>query len=244
MIGLRDVGPVRFAVDAQVIGSESSQSERVGGVGEFEGEGEIRVNAKNLPEAMSAIDEPHVGSCAMLVRMLHARFVVPLALIAVTGLAACESGSSKAATKPRTTTTTRRKRRPATTTSSTTAAPTTTSTTVAPVVSTTLAPSPVTTVPPTLGACGARAGAIFAAVQGGDLASVPLEKYTISDCRIANSNQIWSAVTLVPNPGSGVTPLTVALERIGSIWSVRSYAASHVACDAPPPVPQELRLGC
>ncbi len=243
MIGLRDVGSVRFAVDAQVLGAESSHGERVGGVGEFEGEGEIRVDAKNLPEAMSVIDGPRVGSCAMLVRMLHARLVVPLALIAVTGLAACDSGSSKVATKPHTTAMTRRKHRPATTTSST-AAPTTSSTTAAPVVSTTFAPSPVTTVSPTLDACGARAVAIFAAVQGGDLGPVPLEKYTISDCRIANSNQIWSAVSLVPNPGTGVTPLTVALERIGSIWQVRAYAVDHVACDAPPPVPQELRLGC
>ena len=181
----------------------------------------------------------------MLVRMIHVRLVVPLALIAVTGLGACDSGGSKAATKPRTTTTTRRKHRPATTTS-TAAAPTPTSTpsTTSPVVATTLPPSPVSTVPPTLGTCGARAGAIFAAVQGGDLGPVPLEKYTISDCRIANSNQIWSAVSLVPNPGTGATPLTVALERLGAIWEVRGYATSHVACDAPPPVPQELRLGC
>lgn len=191
------------------------------------------------------IDEPCGEPWVMLVGMIHARLVLPLALIAVTGLTACDSGSSKAATKPRTTTTTRRKHRPTTTTSTSTAPnPSSTPSTTAPVVATTLPPSPVTTVPPTLGACGARAAAIFAAVQGGDLGPVPLEKYTISDCRIANSNQIWSAVSLVPNPGTGVTPLTVALERIGSIWSVRSYATSHVACDAPPPVPQELRLGC
>ncbi len=190
------------------------------------------------------IDEPCDESCVMLVDMIHARLVVPLALIAVTGLAACDSGSSKAATKTRTTTTTRRKHRP--TTTSAAAAPNSSSKTgtTAPVVVTTLAPSPVTAVPSTLGACGARAGTIFAAVQGGDLGPVPLEKYTISDCRVANSNQIWSAVSLVPNPGTGVTPLTVALERIGAIWSVRGYATSHVACDAPPPVPQELRLGC
>ena len=238
------MGGVRFAGDAQVFGSKSSHGECIGGVGEFEGEREIGVDGKNLPEAMSVIDEPRVGWWVMLVSMLHVRLVVPLALIAVTGLVACDSGSSTVATKPRTTTTTRRKHRPATTTSSITTASTTPSTTAAPVVSTTVAPSPVTTVPPTLGTCGARAGAIFAAVQGGDLGPVPLAKYTISDCRIANSNQIWSAVTLVPNPGSGVTPLTVALERIGSIWQVRGYATSHVACDAPPPVPLELRLGC
>ncbi len=214
-------------------------------MGEFESEGEIGVDAKNLPEVTDGIDEPRGEPCVMLVGMIHARLVIPLALIAATGLAACDSGGSKAATKPRTTTTTRRKHRPATTTS-TTAAPTTPSTTstTAPVVATTLAPSPATTVPPTLGACGARAVAIFAAVQGGDLGPVPLAKYTISDCRIAASNPIWSAVSLVPNRGTGVTPLTVALERVGSIWSVRGYASNHVACDAPPPVPQELRLGC
>ena len=181
----------------------------------------------------------------MLVNMLPVRLVVPLALVAVVGLAACDSGSSKGAVKPLTTTTTRRKHRPATTTSTLTVAPTSTSSaTVAPAISTTLAPSPATTAPPALEACGARAGAIFAAVQGGDLGPVPLARYTISDCRVAKSNQIWSAVSLVPKPGTGVAPLTVALERIGSIWSVRGYAANHVACDAPPPVPQELRLGC
>ncbi len=192
------------------------------------------------------IDEPRVGAWVMLVNMRHVRLVVPLALIAAVGLTACDSGSSKAATKPRTTTTTtRRKHRPATTTSSIAAAPTSTSSaTVAPVSSTTRAPSPVTTVPPALESCGARARAIFAAVQGGDLGPVPLAKYTLSDCRVAISNQIWSAVSLVPNPGTDVTPLTVALERVGAIWDVRGYGASHVACDAPPPVPQELRLGC
>ena len=228
------MGGVRFACDAQVFGSKSSHGECIGGVGEFEGERKIGVDAKNLPEAMSVIDEPRAWSWVMLVSMLHARLVVPLALIAVVGLAACDSGSSKAATKPHT----------STTSSTTVSSTATSSTTAAPVVSTTVAPSSVTTLPPTIGTCDARAGAIFAAVQGGDLGPVPLAKYTISDCRIANSNQIWSAVSLVPNPGTGVIPLTVALERVGSIWQVRSYATNHVACDAPPPVPQELRLGC
>ena len=73
---------------------------------------------------------------------------------------------------------------------------------------------------------------------------MPIAKYMISDCRIAASNQIFSAVTLVPNPGSGVVQLTVALQRIGSIWTVQAYGQSHVSCDAPPPVPAELHLGC
>ena len=69
-------------------------------------------------------------------------------------------------------------------------------------------PTSVTTAPPsTSGSCGARAGAIDAAIQGGHLGPVPIAKYTISDCRIAASNQTFSAVTLVPNPGSGVVQL-------------------------------------
>ncbi|MEO6467752.1 MAG: hypothetical protein ABIP21_01535 [Acidimicrobiia bacterium] len=235
------MGRIRFAFDAQVVGPKPTHGQGVGGIGEFEGEGEIGVDAENLPEAVSVIDEPRVGPWVMLVNMPHARLAIPLALIAVVGLAACDSGSSKNSGKPRATSTTRRKHRPITTTSSTTVS---SSPTAAPVVSTTEARNAVTTPPSTGGTCGARAGAVFAALQSGELRSVPLEKYTISDCRIASSNQIWSAVSLVPNPGTGAPPLTVALERVGSLWQVRGYAPDHVACDAPPPVPQELRLGC
>lgn len=162
--------------------------------------------------------------------------------VAALGLTACDSGSSTAGTKKHTSTTTRRKsghpRRTTTTSGSSTS-----STTAAPTTSTT-APPPPSTVPPPSSNCGARAGAIYAAVQGGDLGPVPLASYTISECRIAASNQIWSAVTLVPNAGSGVVQLTVALQRMGSIWQVDSYGQSQVSCDAPPPVPTELRLGC
>ena len=168
--------------------------------------------------------------------------VLAVLVVATLGLTACDSGASTANTKKHTSTTTRRKprhhRRTTTTSSSST-----TSTTAAPTTSTT-APPPPSTDPPPSSNCGARAGPIYAAVQGGDLGPVPLVKYTISDCRVAASNQIWSAVTLVPNAGSGVVQLTVVLQRFGAIWTVEAYGQTHVSCGAPPPVPTELRLGC
>ncbi len=162
------------------------------------------------------------------------------AALAVISLAACDSGSSTAKPK-RTTTTTRR--HATTTTSSSTSTSSTTATT-APPPATTVPTTPPTTSPSNSGNCGPRAGAIYAAVQGGDLGPVPLEKYTIANCRVSVANPIWSAVTLVPNPGSGVAQLTVALERVGALWNVKAYGQNHVACSAPPPVPTELQLGC
>jgi hypothetical protein len=41
-----------------------------------------------------------------------------------------------------------------------------------------------------------------------------------------------------------VPGLTVVFERIGSIWNVHSYGQGATGCDAPAPVPTELRLGC
>ncbi len=76
------------------------------------------------------------------------------------------------------------------------------------------------------------------------MGSVPMEKYTISNCRVSTSNPIWSAVTLVPNAGSGAQQLTVALQRLGATWNVDAYGQNHVSCSAPPPVPAELQLGC
>jgi hypothetical protein len=94
-------------------------------------------------------------------------------------------------------------------------------------------------------ACGAREEPITQAVLDGGLGPVPVENYTVTDCRIAPSNQIWAAVTLLPKPGSGVPRLTVVLQRVGALWTVRSYGEGAVACDdAPPPVPAELRTGC
>ena len=153
----------------------------------------------------------------------------------------CASGSSSRATKPLTSSTTHR-RKPFRSTS-TTSAPSTSTTTAAP-SSSTAPPPPSASNPPPSDICGARSGPIYAAVQGGDLGPVPLGDYEITECRIAASNQIWAAVTLKPLPGKAVVPLTVALLRIGSIWTVKQYAQTHVACDAPPPVPTELRLGC
>ena len=162
-------------------------------------------------------------------------------IVAMVALAGCSSESSKPGAKPKSqTSSTTRPRHGSSTTSSTPGA------TSAPTNSSSTAPkTSVTTEPPsTSGVCGARAAAIYAAIQGGNLGPVPLAKYTISDCRIAASNQIWSAVTLVPNPGSGVVQLTVVLQRIGSIWTVQAYGQTHVSCNAPPPVALELRLGC
>ena len=73
---------------------------------------------------------------------------------------------------------------------------------------------------------------------------MPLDSYTIGDCRLAPSQLIWGAVTLTPNPGQSVPRLTVVAERIGSIWTVHSYGSGPTGCDAPAPVPAELGLGC
>jgi hypothetical protein len=73
---------------------------------------------------------------------------------------------------------------------------------------------------------------------------VPLDSYSIAGCRLAPSSTIWGAVALAPKPGQTAPPLTVVVERLGSIWSVHSYATGATGCDAPAPVPAELQLGC
>lgn len=179
----------------------------------------------------------------MLVGMTTSRRFAAVALLAFLALPACSSGSSGSASK-HTTTTTKAKRRPAkstTTTKAPTSAPSSSATTAA----TEPTPPANSTPPPAAGpGCGGRAGPIFAAVQGGDLGPVPLQSYTISDCRISDANPIWSAVTLVPNPGTSVIRLTVVLQRLGSIWIIHAYGPGQVGCDAPPPVPTQLTLGC
>jgi hypothetical protein len=106
-------------------------------------------------------------------------------------------------------------------------------------------PAPSTTVPPTTGnGCAEATGPITSAVLGGDLGSTPMASYDVTDCRRSTSQPIWAAVTLAPKPGQSVGRLTVVLERLGSIWVVHSYAFGPSGCDAPPPVPSELRLGC
>lgn len=172
--------------------------------------------------------------------------VAATSLLVLFALSACSSGSSGSsnASGDRTTTSSRVKgHRPRpSTTSTTAAAPSSTSRSS----TTTAGTTPPDTAPPTASGpgCGTRAGPIFAAVQGGDLATVPLSSYTITDCRISDSDPIWSAVTLTPNPGTGVVRLTVVLQRLGSIWTVNAYGPGPVGCDIPVPARGELRVGC
>ncbi|MBK5289136.1 MAG: hypothetical protein JJE46_11805 [Acidimicrobiia bacterium] len=173
--------------------------------------------------------------------MKPSRHLVVVALLVVLA-AACSSGSSSTTGEGSTSTSRAKRRHPKPTT--TTESPSSTSSSSTTTASTEPAP-PATAPPPTAGpGCGGRAGPIFAAVQGGDLGPVPLASYTIADCRIADANPIWAAVTLVPNPGANVIRLTVVLQRLGSIWTVFAYGAGPVGCNAPPPVPDQLQLGC
>lgn len=161
-------------------------------------------------------------------------------LLCVVAFAACSSGSSST-TKDRTTTTSHGKRRPKpTTTTSSTTAPTddTSPTTVGTV------PGPSETPPPAPSGsgCGDRSGPVIAAVQNGDLGGADINQFTITDCRIAEANPIWAAVTLVPKGGAG--RLTAVLQRVGSIWTIYGVGPTGVGCDTPAPVPTQLRLGC
>jgi hypothetical protein len=158
------------------------------------------------------------------------------------GVTACDDGASSRSDGPSTSSRPRR----STTTTSDPADRGSTTTTSAPVrPSTTVPPTaPPTTTPVGPGTCGGQAAAISAAVTGGDLGPVPVENYSITGCRIAASQPIWAAVTLVPKPGETVDRLTVVLQRLGSIWTVHSYNTGATGCDAPAPVPAELRLGC
>ena len=161
---------------------------------------------------------------------------IAVAVLVSVALVGCDSGGSKSGA----TSTTRRRTHRRTTTSSsagTTSVPTTATT-----VPTTLTTPPTTSPGP--GTCGAQQSVITAAVLGGDLGPVPIGSYDVVNCRIAGSNPIWAAVGLNPKAGTGVTPLTVVLQRLGSIWTVHAYGITRVGCDAPPPVPAELGLGC
>ncbi len=177
-------------------------------------------------------------------RVMRRASVVIMCLGLLTALAACDSGGTKRS--GRATTTTSRRRHHASTTTSSTGASTTstsaTSSTTAPSGTTTPAPPP--TAPPAAALpCANQAAALTALVQGGDL-PIPADSYTVTDCRIAPSSLIWAAVVLTPKPGQTVPPLTVVAERIGSLWTVHSYGPGSTGCDAPAPVPAELRLGC
>ncbi len=161
---------------------------------------------------------------------------VAVAVLISVALVGCDSGGSKSGA----TSTTRRRTHRRTTTSS--SAGTTSLPTTATTVPTTLTTPPTTSPGP--GTCGAQQSVITAAVLGGDLGPVPIGSYDVVNCRIAGSNPIWAAVGLNPKAGTGVTPLTVVLQRLGSIWTVHAYGITRVGCDAPPPVPAELGLGC
>jgi hypothetical protein len=159
--------------------------------------------------------------------------------LALLTLTACDSGGSKSKSAGSTTTSYRAHH----TTTSTKPAGTTTSS--APPTSITTVPRPSsTTLPNDGGTCGGATGAITAAVLGGDLGPVPVGSYTVVDCRQSASQPIWAAVTLRARPGQTVPQLTVALQRIGALWTVHSYSQGPTGCDAPRPVPTELRLGC
>jgi hypothetical protein len=169
-----------------------------------------------------------------------ASLVACLAL--ATALVACDRGDS--ATSSGTSTSTRRHQRRGSTTT-TSAATTTTLGGAQPDTPVTDPNAPSTTTTPAGGApCGAQEARLAAVVTGGELTGVPVDRYTVTDCRLASSNLIWAAATLVPKPGASVPRLTVVFERIGSIWTVHSYGSDPTGCDAPAPVPAELALGC
>ena len=154
----------------------------------------------------------------------------------VATVAGCDSGGSGRAGS-RTTTTSRRKPHGSTTTTSSTVS---TSTTTG---SGTATSTPPTSAPAAALPCATQEAALTALVQGGDL-PIPVDSYAVTDCRIAPSSLIWAAVVLSPKPGQTVPKLTVVAERIGSLWNVHSYGPGPTGCDAPAPVPAELRLGC
>ena len=170
---------------------------------------------------------------------LRPRPLAALVLVVMTPLAlvACDSGGSKSSASSTTT-----RRRPHRTTTTSGAATTSSVPTTVTTVPTTLTTPPTTSPGP--GACGAQQSVISAAVLGGDLGPVPIGSYDVVNCRLAGSNPIWAAVGLNPKPGTNVTPLTVVLQRLGSIWTVHAYGITRVGCDAPAPVPAELALGC
>ena len=168
--------------------------------------------------------------------------VVVLVLGLTAGLAACDSGGSGKAAST-TSTTRRRKPHASTTTSSSTSTTTLGGAQPDTAVTDPNAPS-TTTSPAGASPCGAVQTRLSAVVTGGDLGSVPVDQYTVTNCRLASSNLIWGAVTLAPKSGTSVPRLTVVFERIGSIWNVHSYDHGPTGCDAPAPVPTQLGLGC
>ncbi len=170
--------------------------------------------------------------------------VAVLALLATAS--GCSDGGSSSHATPHTTAATRRPHRSDSSTTSSSTPSTTTTTTTVPDL-TDPRSQPVATAPTSASGaipCGALTGIITAGALSSDLGPVPTGSYTVTRCRISGTQPIWSAVTLAPRPGQSVSALTVVMERIGSIWTLHSYGAGPTGCDAPPPVPAELRLGC
>jgi hypothetical protein len=180
--------------------------------------------------------------------LLARRALAPLAVLALAGaLTACDSGGSSKSDGASTSSTTRKRHRGTTTTTtssapSTTASSATTGTTAT--TATTVPDDTGTTVPPATADCGPELARFTAVVNAGEVQNVAPASYTVADCRLAPSQPIWGAVALVPKPGQVVPRLTVVFERIGSIWNVHSSGTGATGCDAPAPVPSELRLGC
>ena len=172
-------------------------------------------------------------------RRLRGATVAVACLGLVVTLAACDSGGSDRSGAGTTTTSKRAPHGSSTTTSSST----TSTTTTTGGTGTTTPTTPPTSAPAAALPCATQEAALTALVQGGDL-PIPTDSYTVGDCRIAPSSLIWAAVVLRPKPGETVPQLTVVAERIGSLWTVRSYGPGPTGCDAPAPVPAELRLGC
>jgi hypothetical protein len=166
------------------------------------------------------------------------RFPVVVALLAglvALGLTACDDGDSGKESKPRRSTTT-------TTASSTT----TTTVPSGPTSSTTIPSGSGTTTPAPVGNCGPQEPTIVAAIGFGvqglaDRAG----QYTVQNCRLAPSAQIWAAAEIVPNPGVQLDRSTVVLQRIGALWNVEDTGTSGVGCSsAPANIQTELGLSC
>jgi hypothetical protein len=250
VVGLGDVGGVGLAADLEVVGPEARRRQRVGGVGELQGEGEVGVDDGTLPGAVGGWSDVRAARREAR-RMDRTSAVARRALAATLGvglacsLAACDGSGSK--TAPTSSTTRARRSHRTTTTTTTGVAPTSTT-----------APSPPTTVgtipsgqtgpggtnPPATADCGVELGRFTAVIDSGELGDVPVGSYDITDCRLAPSRPIWGAVAMQPRAGTSVPALTVVFERIGSIWNVHAHGPGPTGCDAPAPVPTELRLGC
>lgn len=158
-----------------------------------------------------------------------------LLVAALVVLGACggsDGGKQSSSTTRRTTTTT--------TTASTSTAP---SSTTGPSTPSSTAPETTTTTAAP-GTCGGQEGIIADAINGSDQLSAHTGTFRVVRCRIAQSQPIWAAADIVPDPGSGVPAQSVLLERLGSIWTVVTAGSGAIGCRAPAEVRGELALPC